>query len=361
MKILTILYIFTLFVLFSPNIFIKISKSYSHLIHSVCFTLIFYLTFQFIQSSHTEGAMFDAYDVQGNKYEIEATNIDLGKVELDKGMSSLNQQSRIIYTEPSIQKENILIDVPPLFTQNKLRHDIEKIMEHNHEENDRLNNIYCAANYGENTSCCNQPSADIPPENQCPKHAPICSGYKAFEQWGKCVSNDDSVPNIQYKEKKKELCLNKHESCPAWKRCCPGGPGSDKETKCGTDDCLLNGKPCVGSWMKENCPRTCDLCDDSNQWDGHIGGKYVAEEQVKRGNNNENNYATIRQTENGNIFIWSNDNGVNYILQRISNTNNFRVIGSEYNDWTMAKVHLDYNDHVKYIIGPKNMIFVKKS
>ena len=61
-----------------------------------------------------------------------------------------------------------------------------------------------------------------------------------------------------------------------------------------------------------------------------------------------------------NLFVWKNENGVTYILQRISNTHEFRVVGGQYNDWTIAKVHLDYNDNVKYIIGPNKEVFVKQ-
>lgn len=357
---LNILYIIAIFVLFTPNVFIKTPKQMMfYVIHSICFALFFYLTYELIQPNK-EGALLNAYDIYGDKRKIEATNVDLGNVKLEEGTYTLNQQPQIIYTEP--HKKPDVIDLPPLLSRNQLEDDLKKLMKHNHKEKERINDVYCAANYGENTTCCNQPASEVPFENQCPKYAPICSGYVAFEKWGKCVSNNDSVPNIQYKEKNKELCFNKHESCSSWKRCCPGGPGSNENTQCGSDDCFVDGKPCVGSWMKENCPRTCGLCNDINKWDGNIMGKYVAEDNVKKGNNNGNYYVTIRKTENerNNTYIWSNDNGIKFILQRISNTNTFRVIGSEYNNWTIAKVYLDSNDHVKYIIGPNNTIFVKQ-
>lgn len=360
MKLLTILYIFALFVLFSPNIMIKAHKQY--FLYSICFSLMLYFTFDFIQYKEFEGAIFNAYDVQGSKYDIEATNVNLGDVQLDNGMSSLDPQSRIIYTEPPKTTENIFTDVPPLFSKYKLENDLEKVMEHGHEEKERLTNVYCAANYGTGSTCCGQPAADVPTENQCPKYKPICSGYVADKNWGQCVSNDDTLPNIQYKgTKDKELCLNNNTNCPAWKQCCPGGKGSTKETKCGTDDCPLNGKPCLGTWMKENCPRTCDLCEDGTQWDGDIGGKYVVDKKVEIGNDNLNHYATIQKSKDNDTYVWKNDNGVTYILQRISNTHEFRVVGDEMNEWTIAKVHLDYNDHVKYIIGPNKEIFVKQS
>lgn len=359
MKLLTILYIFALFVLFSPNVLIKANKQY--LLYSLCFSLMFYLTYEFIQHKEYEGATFNAYDVQGNKYDIDATNVNLGDVQLEKGMSSLNPQSRVIYTEPPKSIENKSTNGPLLFSRYKLETDLEKVMEHGHEEKERLTNVYCAANYGKNTTCCGQPAAEVPEDNQCPKHKPICSGYVAFEKWGQCVSNDNSVPNIQEKKKETELCLNKNKSCPAWKQCCPGGKGSTEEIKCGTDDCPVNGKPCLGNWMKDNCPRTCGLCEDGYKWDGNIGGKYVVEKKVEQGNDNSQHYATVRKSKNNNTYTWKNDNGITYILQRISDKHDYLVVGDENSEWTIAKVHLDSNDHVKYIIGPNNDIYVKQS
>ena len=358
MRLLVILHIFALFVLFSPNVLIKANKQY--LFYSMCFSLIFYLTIDFVQHKQYEGATFNAYDVQGNKHDIDATNVNLGDVQLEKDMSSLNPQSRIIYTEPPKTSETILKDTPQLFSRYKVENDLEKLMEHGHEEKERLTNVYCAANYGKNTTCCGQPAVEVPKDNQCPKHKPICSGYVAYEKWGQCVSNDDSVPNLQEK-KKTELCLNKNKSCPTWKQCCPGGKGSTEQIKCGTDDCPLNGKPCVGNWMKENCPVTCGLCEGGYKWDGNIGGKYVVDKKVENGNDNLQHYATVRKSKNNNTYIWKNDNGITYILQRISDTHDYVVVGDENNNWKVAKVHLDSNDHVKYIIGPNNDVYVKQS
>ena len=360
MKLITLLYIFALFVLFSPNVFIKAPKPYTIIIHSVCFALFLYFTIDFIQYKEKEGAILNAYDVNGNKYDIEATNVDLGDVQMEQSMSSLDPQSRIIYTTVAPKTESIN-DIPPLFTRYALNDSLEKVMHHHHEEKDYLTNIYCAANYGENTTCCGQPSAEVPTENQCPKHSPICSGYVAFETWGQCVSNNDAIPKIEYTPKSQSPCENNNENCPTWKQCCPGGSGSTKDIKCGTTDCPLNGKPCVGTWMKENCPQTCNLCKNGNIWDGNIGGKYIAEEKVKEGNDNENHYVTIKKTHYPNTYVWTNNRNVSYVLQRISNTQEYNVVGDESNGWLIAKVHLDYRNHVKYIIGANNVIFTKQS
>lgn len=63
----------------------------------------------------------------------------------------------------------------------------------------------------------------------------------------------------------KKACVNKNTNCPQWKTCCPGGSGSNSSTTCGRGDCPINGKPCVGTWMKENCQQTCDLCEKEDK------------------------------------------------------------------------------------------------
>jgi hypothetical protein len=75
--------------------------------------------------------------------------------------------------------------------------------------------------------------------------------------------NDINRRNRLNIEAKKE-CLDKYSSCPAWKSCCPGGTGSNATVTCGQSDCPVNGKPCIGTWMKGACPKTCNLCEKLN-------------------------------------------------------------------------------------------------
>jgi hypothetical protein len=76
--------------------------------------------------------------------------------------------------------------------------------------------------------------------------------------------NDINRRNRLNTEVKKE-CLDKNSNCPAWKSCCPGGTGSNATITCGQSDCPVSGKPCIGTWMKETCPKTCNLCDNLNK------------------------------------------------------------------------------------------------
>ena len=57
------------------------------------------------------------------------------------------------------------------------------------------------------------------------------------------------------------VCFASNSGCKDWVSCCPGGKGSIKgQVKCSTADCPDPGKPCTGSWMKDNCKKTCGLC-----------------------------------------------------------------------------------------------------
>jgi len=59
-------------------------------------------------------------------------------------------------------------------------------------------------------------------------------------------------------ENNENSCEDKHIDCPSWESCCPGKDGSN--ASCSKEDCPEDGKPCVGTWMKQNCPKTCKTC-----------------------------------------------------------------------------------------------------
>lgn len=322
MKLLIIIYIFASFVLFSPNLFFKSSKKH-FLYYALAFSIFLYISCYFLESKVKEGAMLNSYDIHGNKHEIDVTNINLGEVKLSDEYSSLDTRPRIVYTVPEKKLQNGLTTIPPIVRQNQLNMDIGNLMKHTHPESYQRNerNVYCAAHHGETTTCCDQPVVDVPEENVCPKLKPYCSGYVANEKWGTCLPMNDEVPKLTYKvPKKNESCFNKDPDC--------------SDTK------------------------TCGFCDDVSSWDGNISGKYVNEKQVNKGNKQPQFYVTIESYEK--LFLWKNDVGSIWILERISNTHDYRVTGDPYASWDIAKVVLDDNNNVHYIIGPNNEIFVKQ-
>ena len=85
MDLLLIIYIFVLFIIFSPN-FIFQSSFKNHmiqtLVHGLLFSLLFYLTYSQIGRVEKEGATIGTYESKPSniKYEIETQNTSLGSL-----------------------------------------------------------------------------------------------------------------------------------------------------------------------------------------------------------------------------------------------------------------------------------------
>jgi hypothetical protein len=359
---LSIIYIFALFVIFSPHFlspFLQKNK-YAFLIYSLLFSIVFYFTFDIVTHKEIEGALLTTYDIYGNQEKVDVTNVNLGDVQLDNGFTSLVKPNKIIYTESAPTQP--AGSPPSLFNRYALEENINKLFQHHHDETYKQNikEVLCAADYGKKTACCDQPPANVPDENVCPEIKPYCIGYVEKEKWGRCsTENRNAPPNFTFKPKEKEKCLDKENICKTHKRCCPGGPGSDSNVKCGTEDCPIEGKTCVGTWMKENCPKTCGLCERRNDWDGDISGYYIAEKSIEKNDLNFNDYVSINKLY-GNEFAWNNRAGSNWKLKRYSNTNSFEVSNYPENQWSMTRVVLDNNNKVLSILGPGNQLFTKQ-
>jgi hypothetical protein len=369
---ITIIYIFALFVIFTPKFILKVSHKYSSLIYSLLFTVVFYLTYDMVVYKEIEGALLTTYDVYGNQDKVNATNVNLGDVVLDNGKTSLNKPAAIIYTEPSFSISENQLEASPassdyMFVNRfKLEQDLNNLFKHDHDDPYKQNTkeVLCAADYEKKKACCGQPPAIVPAENVCSQEKPYCRGYVALEKWGKCVKhNPDAPPEFTHKPEGIDSCMNKNERCSLMTRCCPGGPGSNDDVACKTEDCPVDGKPCVGSWMKENCPYTCRLCNKKNEWDGDISGYYIDEKAIQNSSYNLKSYVTIDKGENSKgekSFIWHNREGSNWILERFSNTESFTVSNYPNNDWNMTRVILGDNNKITGILGPNNEIYTKQ-
>ena len=363
---LSIIYIFALFVIFTPHfIFKHLHKNkYAFLIYSFLFSIVFYLTYDVVIHKEIEGASLTTYDIYGNQEKVNAPNILLGNVELDHGYTSLTKPENIIY--PHVENPFVMAtpatSAPNLTNRFKLQQQIDTLFQHNHDEPYKRNmkEVLCAADYGKDKACCGQPPANVPKENVCPIEKPFCKGYVSEEKWGKCVKhNPDAPPDLKYVEKGSGSCRNLDELCSIMGRCCPGGPGSDSTVTCKTEDCPVKGERCVGTWMEKNCPSTCKLCKDSETWDGDISGFYVADTLLKNRNSDLNDYVTIKKIDE-NHFSWNNRAGAKWLLKRFSNTESFLVTNYPNDQWNMTRVILNDNNDILSILGPGNKPFVKR-
>ena len=236
MDLLLIIYIFVLFVVFSPN-FIFQSSFKNHMIqtvvHGLLFSLLFYITYSQIGSVEKEGATIGTYELNPDnvKYDIEMSNSSLGslvpieKESLDKTKTHNNQ---VIIDNKNDRLLDKLTESPPYDYINYRTYDYENMKKriqlldshkHSNQFYDLVPNlgkkqdeILCAANYGSNSACCRQPHAYIPDENVCGALKPYCIDYIAGQQWGKCVENDPHPkPNLKTDTKTMETIIQKTE------------------------------------------------------------------------------------------------------------------------------------------------------
>ena len=247
MDLLLIIYIFVLFIIFSPN-FIFQSSFKNHMVqtfvHGLLFSLLFYLTYSQIGRVEKEGATIGNYESKpGNiKYEIETQKSSLGSLvpieneSLDKAKTINNE---VIIDDKPDRSFDKLTESPPYDYINYRTYDYENMKKriqlldshkHSNQYYDLVPNlgkkqdeVLCAANYGTNTSCCRQPHAYIPDENVCGALKPHCVDYIAGKQWGKCMENDPyPKPKIETNKKVMEKIIK--------------NDGDNSMTTPGTDD-----------------------------------------------------------------------------------------------------------------------------
>jgi len=214
MDLLVIIYIFVLFIIFSPNFIFQTSLKkplIQSLVHGVIFSLLFYVTYPIIQYSEKEGATIGTYESQPNniKFDIEIPNSTLGSLVLSetKDVNSVkNYKNDVVAMSNNDKKLDKLTEMSPYDYNNFRSYDYDNMkkrvsMLETHKHTNQYYNevpnlskkqdeVMCAANYGTNTSCCRQPHSYIPDDHVCGPLKPYCTDYIDGKQWGKCVEND---------------------------------------------------------------------------------------------------------------------------------------------------------------------------
>ena len=222
MDILLIIYIFALFVIFSPNFIFKYSQSnniYTSLIHALIFSIVIYITYNSVVKSETEGATIGSFNKNNEYYPLGVDEMNLGTINAEpptiENPKDVTYNNDIIVSTPNTAEEQRLTAMPAYDYSNFRTYDYENMKKkidmletHQHTNhyfdlvpnfNATKHEILCAADYGTNKPCCRQPNADIPEINQCGALKPFCQDYIAGVQWGKCVStNPYPKPNLVY-------------------------------------------------------------------------------------------------------------------------------------------------------------------
>jgi len=233
MDILFIIYIFALFVIFSPNFIFKYSQSnniYISLTHALIFSVVIYITYNSVVKSETEGATIGSFNKNNEYYPLRLDEMNLGTINAETPTIEKNQDvtynNDIIVSTPNTAEEQRLTAMPAYDYSNFKTYDYENMKKkvdmletHEHTNhyfdlvpnfNETKHEILCASDYGTNKPCCRQPNADIPEINQCTALKPYCQDYISGVQWGKCVStNPYPKPNLVYDgAKNKDLVVS---------------------------------------------------------------------------------------------------------------------------------------------------------
>jgi len=222
MDILFIIYIFALFVIFSPNFIFQYSKSNNLLVailHAIIFSIVVYVTYNSVTKTQTEGATIGTYDKNDEISALNVNELNLGGVlndpSDDKKPKDVQYRNEIVVSSPNTAEEEKIIAMPPYDYSNFRTYDYEnmekklKMLEsHKHTNhyfdlvpnfNETKHEILCAADHDTNKPCCRQPDAVIPESNQCDALKPYCKDYISGTQWGKCVTtNPYPKPNLGY-------------------------------------------------------------------------------------------------------------------------------------------------------------------
>lgn len=221
MDFLLIIYIFVLFVIFSPNFLLK-SYFKNHILqtvfHGILFSVLFYLTYNHLEYRNKEGATIGTYQNSKNNeiYDITMTQSSLGVVpESDTPTppktTSFNNK---IKTSNKITDQKKELTKMPSYDYSKFNNydydsmekKVKMLETHQHTDQyydltpnfKRTNHeILCASDYGKNTTCCRQPENYVPDDNVCGPLKPYCTNYIHGVQWGKCVANNPHPkPNL---------------------------------------------------------------------------------------------------------------------------------------------------------------------
>ena len=134
MDILFIIYIFALFVIFSPNLIFNYSKTNNILVvllHAIIFSIVVYITYNSVINTKIEGATIGTLDKNNVSYPLEVNEMDLGGVivgnsdiEEPKDVSSNNE---IVVSTPNTAEEQRLTAMPAYDYSNFRTYDYENM------------------------------------------------------------------------------------------------------------------------------------------------------------------------------------------------------------------------------------------
>ena len=206
-----IIYIYLLFLFLSHQLVYSDFKNkfLLNVCYSVIFTIIFYLSYNFfkketftVQIESSEGVLplvnvfskllnstnhAKNYEI---KNEFDMSNQDIVNEDYDKivedDIGSLYKAK--LEAQMSLEKAK----------KNEKGDEwvISPIIQKTNYDRTKQKDMYCAADFNSLTACCGQPPAKVSPEFTCSEKKPYCNGYVAFERWGTCEKEKNTIESF---------------------------------------------------------------------------------------------------------------------------------------------------------------------
>ena len=221
MKIELIIYIYSLFLVFTPNFIFRFSKKLTIpilLLYSFIFTIILYLTYDLVNNNIIENFDISSLNINNINPFTKILNSVIGKndsikvnMENDLGQGMILNEDMANTPEALVDDDgnNVLKPISTLISnspvqEEKLKNNTQKISKQYEEsykkfflspyDSNQYNNTNdiqsgCQANYNNPKPCCGQPGTTVSANNVCSKNKPICVGYIADGSLGKCTNN----------------------------------------------------------------------------------------------------------------------------------------------------------------------------
>ena len=213
-----IIYIFSLFLIFTPNFIFRFSKKLTIpilLLYSIIFTVVFYFTYDLVNNK--EGFQISDFNIDNvNPFVKVLSSIigsnDSAKVNINNDFGTGTIMSNV--ESPEAANDNVVKPIRYITSntpeQEKSLQEHTEIVTKQYQQSysnylsgaDDNNYNYvndlqngCKANYNDPNPCCGQPETTITASHICPKTKPLCMNYIDNEQMGTCGTNGGIIGN----------------------------------------------------------------------------------------------------------------------------------------------------------------------
>ena len=214
-----IIYIYSLFLIFTPNFIFRFSKKLTIpilLLYSIIFTVVFYFTYDLVNNKK-EGFQISDFNIDNvNPFVKVLSSIigsdDSAKVNINNDFGTGTILSNV--GSPEATNDNVIKPIRYIVSnspeqEKQLQEHTETVTKQYEQSYSNFlsgaditnyNNVNdlqngCKANYNDPNPCCGQPETTITASHICPKTKPLCMNYIDNEQMGTCGTSGGIIGN----------------------------------------------------------------------------------------------------------------------------------------------------------------------